>query len=296
MKGQMFIPTASQMKFIEQDKLKHQKRLEEIQNQDKKSKVVEKDAKLIQTRPKNNKVTNKGKFNEIEQENELLLGKLVEISRKKSPLFSVSVENTAGNVKSLHAPYRKKEMMRISMENEAFARRLVSQQSTFNQKKLKDDYKKHRELVGNLKRVSTCQPKTLPKKLPPLKIESQAPQVEAETKNIPSKELASNEESKFNSHQPPQGKIEAPEPNVVTDNKSPIQNEDIRKKDVIPDIKEETRKEENLINDAKTSSVSEPVNQRNSQEITEAIGSTNKSQPIDNDEPKELSKEGQNAN
>lgn len=175
---QMTIPTSLQLKLIEKDKNKHLKKLDEILTQDRKTKVISKDIsnslKLSQVRQNNIKATQKGKEVQLEQENELLLGKLVEISRKKSPSFPVRSESANG--KSLNAPYKKREMMRISSENEAFAKRLISQQSTFNRKKLDTDFRKHKEMVGNLKRINSSPLKNLGRKiLPPIKSELTSP-------------------------------------------------------------------------------------------------------------------------
>lgn len=45
---------------------------------------------------------------------------------EKAPAFAVRSESAIG-LKSLNAPYKKREMARISSENESFARRLISQ-------------------------------------------------------------------------------------------------------------------------------------------------------------------------
>lgn len=181
----MYIPTVSQLRFIEKDQLKHQRKLDEIQGKDRKAHSVEKQItlglKVSQTRQNNLKVTKKIKATELEQENELLLGKLVEISRKKSPGFPIRSESVIG-FKSLHTPFKKKEMMRIASENETFARRLISQQSTFDRKKLEGDYKKHKDLVTHLKRISTSPIRNFPKRLPPMKSESQTPNVQSSLK------------------------------------------------------------------------------------------------------------------
>jgi len=182
MKNQMFVPNSLQLKMLEKEKMKHQKKLDEINIQDRKAKIIEKDIstslKVSQTRQHNLKLSHKGKANGLEQENELLLGKLVEISRKKSPNFTIRSESVSG--KSLNAPYKRKEMLRISSENEAFARRLISQQSTFNRKKLDNDFRKHKEMVGNLKRINSSPDKSLGKKiLPPLKSDFTSPKATA---------------------------------------------------------------------------------------------------------------------
>lgn len=54
------------------------------------------------------------------------MGKLVEISRKKK--VGLATIKTEGSLpKTLHGPSRRREKDRIAAENEAFARRLLSQ-------------------------------------------------------------------------------------------------------------------------------------------------------------------------
>jgi len=203
MKNQMFVPNSLQIKALEKEQAKHQKRLDQIQTEDRKAKNIEKDLtvslKVSQTRQHNLKLAQKGKVTGLEQENELLLGKLVEISRKKSPNFTIRSESASG--KSLHAPFKKREMLRISSENEAFAKRLISQQSTFNRKKLDTDFKKHKELVGNMKRVGSSPGKivsSLGKKvLPSLKSELQSPKaLNLKPSNLKSSAVKENKENK----------------------------------------------------------------------------------------------------
>jgi len=136
--GQRYLPTQIQVLNFEHDHTVHQKKLDEIQQVEPKKKVVDKDTvakkQLTEARERNLKFHNSEKALAIEKDNQLLLGKLVEISRKKKPnLFPV--KNDANAPKTLNGPSRRREKDRIAMENEAFARRLLSQQPSFNRKK-----------------------------------------------------------------------------------------------------------------------------------------------------------------
>jgi len=131
------------------------------------------------------KAAHNEKFQSIDKDNKFLLEKLIEISRKKPVVAAAGVgvvvveKREHSHSKSLHGTYRKKEMMRISMENEAFAKRLLAQQSTFDRKKVNNDFKKHQALLVQIKRVSTSPQKgPQSKKLPPLTIEVKTPKKE----------------------------------------------------------------------------------------------------------------------
>jgi len=165
-----YIPTNLQTVHQEQDFTKHQKKLAQIQSDDRKKKVVDKEgpakAKLVETREKNLKFHNSEKLIAIEKDNEILLGRLVEISRKKkTDLAPLSKSTTLP--KTLNGPSRQREKDRIALENEAFAKRLLSQQPLFNRKKLELDYGKHISLVKQMKRLENGSTRKV--KLPPLK-------------------------------------------------------------------------------------------------------------------------------
>lgn len=88
------------------------------------------------------------RFQTIDRENQILLEKLVSISKKDNvttqkrmiwfmivspkPVFSTTKqdfrpEKNRSSTQTLHAIYRKEVMRRIYVENEAFAKRLLSQ-------------------------------------------------------------------------------------------------------------------------------------------------------------------------
>jgi hypothetical protein len=169
------LPTAIQLINQENELFKHHKKLEEIhRGTEKRKKVLDKDttvkAKLFETRERGLKFHNSEKQFAIEKDNELLLGRLVEISRKKKPnLFPVPVKVKTEAVlpKSLHGPSRRREKDRIAMENEAFARRLLSQQPSFNRRKLENDFEKHQSRVKNMQKLVVYSPRKI--KLPPLR-------------------------------------------------------------------------------------------------------------------------------
>jgi len=106
------------------------------------------------------------KTNAIEKDNELLLGRLVEISRKK-PGVLASVKSETSLPRTLNGPSRRREKNRIAAENEAFARRLLSQQPSFNPKKLEVDYEKHNQRVKNMAKQPHFSPRKV--RLPPIK-------------------------------------------------------------------------------------------------------------------------------
>jgi len=171
MLGGRHLPTAIQLINQENELFKHHKKLEEIHKaQDKRKKQSDKQitekTKLFETRERGLKFHHSEKQFAIEKDNELLLGRLVEISRKKKPnLFPLKSEATIS--KSLHGPSRRKEKDRIAMENEAFARRLLSQQPSFNRRKLDSDFEKHQTRVKNMQKLVVYSPRKI--KLPPLR-------------------------------------------------------------------------------------------------------------------------------
>jgi len=171
MQGPRNLPTSIQLHYHENDLLKHYKKLTEIHKTESKKKIdveVGNKSKMIESREKTLKFHNSEKALNIEKENELLLGKLVEISRKKKPnLLPGKAENNHPG--TLNGPSRRKEKDRIAMENEAFARRLLSQQPSFNRKKLEVEYGKHNDRVKHMSKMVGFSPRKI--RLPPLRKE-----------------------------------------------------------------------------------------------------------------------------
>jgi len=145
------------------------KKLGEIVTEDRKKKTldpeVEKRKKLNLIRVQNFKFQSFERSQAIDKDNQLLLGRLVEISKQKKPKLTTT-KSEAVIPKTLNAPYRKRELERIANENEALARRLLTQNSAFSMKRLEDDFDRHRVL---LKAVQKLTPSPKGKgKLPPL--------------------------------------------------------------------------------------------------------------------------------
>jgi len=98
---------------------------------------------------------------EIDKDNQTLLNKLVKISRsQKPPLFDNSTMNNWSNPKTLNTYYRKRELERIALENESFAKRLISQNGSISVKRLDNDFDKHLEFKKQVQKVVLTSPKT----------------------------------------------------------------------------------------------------------------------------------------
>jgi len=170
MLSKRYVPTQIESLNYEEKLVKHYRKLEEIQKEDRKKKNVDKEvaekAKFTESREKAIKFHISERTNAIEKDNELLLGRLVEISRKK-PGVLAQVKSETNLPRTLNGPSRRREKNRIAAENEAFARRLLSQQPSFNPKKLEVDYEKHHQRVKNMAKHSTFSPRKV--RLPPIK-------------------------------------------------------------------------------------------------------------------------------
>jgi len=171
--GPRYIPTQLQNLNFEHDLTKHHRKLEQIHKDERKKRSVDKEgqlkSKLFEVREKGLKFHNSEKALAIEKDNELLLGRLVEISRKK-PGVLAQVKSESNLPRTLNGPSRKREKNRIAAENEAFARRLLSQQPSFNPKKLESDYEKHHQRVKNMAKLAQLASPTGRKvRLPPIK-------------------------------------------------------------------------------------------------------------------------------
>jgi len=171
MLGPKNYPTPLQQVNHDTDLGKHHRKLEEIHKSTKNREFLDQHVsdkeKLFEARERGLKFHNSERLVAIEKDNELLLGKLVEIARKKKTAADFKADKH--NIGSLNAPSRKREKDRIAAENEAFARRLLSQQPSFNRKKLETDYEKHNSRVKQMQKVPFFSPRKT--KLPPLKEE-----------------------------------------------------------------------------------------------------------------------------
>jgi len=170
MLSKRYVPGQLESLTYEEKLVKHYRKLEEIQKEDRKKRNVDKEvaekAKFTESREKAIKFHISEKTNAIEKDNELLLGRLVEISRKK-PGVLAAVKSESSLPRTLNGPSRRREKNRIAAENEAFARRLLSQQPSFNPKKLESDYEKHHQRVKNMAKLAHFSPRKV--KLPPIK-------------------------------------------------------------------------------------------------------------------------------
>lgn len=274
MLGGRHLPTAIQLINQENELFKHHKKLEEIHRRtEKQKKVLDKDtstkAKLFETRERGLKFHNSEKQFAIEKDNELLLGRLVEISRKKKPnLFPVPVKAKTEAVlpKSLHGPSRRREKDRIAMENEAFARRLLSQQPSFNRRKLEVDFEKHQSRVKNMQKLVVYSPRKI--KLPPLRTtEFEKPK--------------SNEGKRAEKPKRPTKKNDIPEVDEAKE-------VDERKTTVVGGTSETKKPEEHVVEEPKEEvPVEEETNDAN-------VNQTNQQIPNENNESSPQQIEGQN--
>lgn len=149
---------------------RHQRRLQNIKtnaNAAYRDPVYNDMRKVVELRANNFKYQKEAREAELDRDNNLLLGRLVEITRQKQTKLYNSKSSSALSKPTLHAPHRKMEIERIHMENEALAKRLLTQSSEFNAKRLEKDYEKH---VKNVKHVMKLpfSPKGSKAKLPPI--------------------------------------------------------------------------------------------------------------------------------
>lgn len=81
------------------------------------------------------------RYNEIDRENKMLLNKMTKIMEKTNGLF--------GNIekRSLNKENRKRELLRITMENQAILRRLQEKQSNYNVIKWEEQRMENEQLI-----------------------------------------------------------------------------------------------------------------------------------------------------
>jgi hypothetical protein len=169
--GPKFLPNYLQQRRIDEHMDKHRKKLEEIHVGKPKPKVyADNPERIAQLRANNLRFQQSEKLLHIDKHNQILLERLIEISSKKAPALRSSKSEAKLPSNTLHSNYRKKEMLRIAEENEALAKRLLSQQSMFDTKRLEKDFEKHQTIVKNCQKL-TLSPKHGKMKLPPLKVD-----------------------------------------------------------------------------------------------------------------------------
>lgn len=116
--------------------------------------VVDQDAEMLKLRILNNRLKShefeaNERINEIKRNNQLLLDKLLDISKGKfaAPgMKHVQPKKKRAGPKSLNFVTKKKELERIDTENMKLMNRIVNQNPMLNTKKFEDEYKKRRRL------------------------------------------------------------------------------------------------------------------------------------------------------
>lgn len=195
--GPRHVVTSYEKKMFDIDHEKHMKRIETMRSPIKKQAFDEKETLMRSTfvdlHNKHLQFQTTEKISSLDKTNQNLLSKLVKISKnEKPPLFNST--HWSGHPGTLNTTYRKKELDRIARENEAMAKRLISQQSAMDHKKLKLDFVKQKEFGKNARKVEFGSPKSA--KLPPL----QSPKANESPKNFriknkkKSRKLENNEE------------------------------------------------------------------------------------------------------
>jgi len=237
MLGQRFLLTSYQKKLYEVDYQKHMKRLDEIQKAAKKKQDEERElAWRSSFNDQHHKFLNfqtNEKVACIDKDNQVLLDKLVKISRnQKPPLFTQS--SWTSHPGTLNTPYRKKELERIAAENEAMAKRLISQQGSVNRKKLKVEFQKHQDLVKQVQKITS--PKAN-EKLSPLKSpksgEEKAFKIKKKKKNNSIHKKAEEEATVEKQEETDQNKTEEAHPVAEAPAKEENQTEDQGQEEVI---------------------------------------------------------------
>lgn len=201
---------------------KHMKRLQSIKKPSAKLAVKEKDKEYRSTfgefRSKHIKFHINERIAEIDKDNQTLLNKLVKISRsQKPPLFDNSTMNNWTNPKTLNTYYRKRQLEKIALENESFAKRLISQNGSISVKKLDDDFGKHLEFKKQVQKVVLTSPKTVQTLSPIRSPYSGEKETKAKPFKIKKKRKSKKNKTEMNyTIQPPQETLETAEHHYKT--------------------------------------------------------------------------------
>lgn len=143
--------------------LEHERHLKRMENIKKRKTAEEKKAILHSTlsdlHVKHIQFQTAEKVGSLDKTNKVLLDKLVKISKNQKPALYKET-HWSGHPGTLNTTYRKKELERIAYENELMAKRLISQQSAMDRKKLKLDFLKQREFMRNSQRSLFASPKS----------------------------------------------------------------------------------------------------------------------------------------
>ena len=92
------------------------------------------------------------KLTEIERENRMLLEKLTTIMKTNSHTAQISEKPTP---KSLNRDFRKRELVKITIENQALLKRLQGQKPTYNRQLWENDRKQHELYLKNISEYGT---------------------------------------------------------------------------------------------------------------------------------------------
>ena len=108
-------------------------------------KLVTNEMKRKKTEKKKNaEFMNNERNIQLTKENNILLGKLVEISSGKFAVSKREKSVQAPTMRSLNTGYRRKEHDKIEQENHAFAQRLYAKKSNFDKKRMDEEFKEHK--------------------------------------------------------------------------------------------------------------------------------------------------------
>ena len=162
------IPSTSkllQKKWAEKEKEIHKRKLKEVRGQ--MHIVPPAEQKHLTTRSKPD-LLKEERFTEIERENKLLLDKMTRIMKHGSQ----SSASIPFEKKSLNKESRKRELLKITMENQAILKRLQEKQSSYNASKWIEERKEQEKIIKNiceypytLQPVRSLQPAPTPRRL-----------------------------------------------------------------------------------------------------------------------------------
>lgn len=207
--------------------------------------MLDEKAELLKLRILNNKLKShefneNEKINEIKKNNQLLLDRLLDISKGKwaSPGMKHKQPKKRMGPKSLNHVTKKRELERIDNENMKLMHRIVNQNPMLNTKKLEKEYRERRKLQKSLQRNRIIPIKSILKK----KHERSAHRLPA-LQNINTPSAKDSNENKYSqsvsgSKKEPRSdlraskegaKEEKPESQTIQ-NKTPKQNKEVAKK------------------------------------------------------------------
>ena len=124
-----------------------------------KYKVLDEKSELLKLRILNNKLKShefveNEKINQIRRNNQLLLDRLLDISKGKwaAPGMNAKKPKRRMGPKSLNYVTKRKELARIDEENSKLMKRILNQNPILSTKKLEKEYRERRRLQKSLQR------------------------------------------------------------------------------------------------------------------------------------------------